>query len=142
MLAYSNRVNQLEYYFKLNDSGAQLRFPLTAATQNNDGTATLTAGGAIFATIAVGAHRVIRISGQKQPRYINGSVTVIVTSNTTCVTLKTLPLVGFVAGTGVLIYSPQFYTRILRMNVSKVSERKAGRPSGAFRGRSSVRVKV
>lgn len=116
---------------------------LTGAIQNADGTVTYTLslpafnGGQIAAQSKVAA----RITGQVQPPYLNGPLTVQVLTATTCRTIRPFPLVNFVPNTGRMILPPTAtYFSINQLAVEKVVKRGPGKPQGLYRGRSKNRL--
>lgn len=109
---------------------------ITNITQNADVTCTYTLGTNLFQGVPILTHAVVRVNGQKNPKQVNGTQTVVVTGANTCISLRELPVVGFVAGGGKMTYSSLTYKPITKLSVERVVSKRPGAPFGLYRGRS------
>jgi hypothetical protein len=114
---------------------------INTAVQNADGTITFGLTGFLFNGVAANTHVNVRINGQVAPPYLNGPLVVVVVNSQTCTTLRKIPLVGFVSGTGKMSASNvNVYRVITSLKVEKVVKRGPGRPFGLYRGRAKNRL--
>jgi hypothetical protein len=114
---------------------------ILTAVQQNDGTIIFGMSGFPFNAIAAQTHLNVRINGQVSPPYLNGPIVVVVLANNSCQTLRKIPLVNFVAGTGKMSASNvNVYRVITSLKVEKVVKRGPGRPFGLYRGRARNRL--
>lgn len=117
--------------------------PLTAMTQNGDGTATITVNDPVFASFLGPpvSNAAVTIRGQIQPPYVNGQMTVQPLTATTARTLRALPVVNFIPGNGkVRVNIATTYTVVAAMEVERIVKRGPGRPFGLYRGRAKNRL--
>lgn len=115
--------------------------PITNMVMGTDGIVTITAGSPIFAGLAVGSSLVVRVSKQRTPANINGTLTVYVKDASNVVTARPIAILPFIQGAGVIGYKTSQFIRINDLEIEGVTERKPGRPFGLYHGRQRNRVR-
>lgn len=109
------------------------------------GIVAFTLAAATFDAPAVGAipqHVNVRISGMIYNANLNGQMTVIVDSPTTCHSLRAVGMKTYVAPPNpVMIYNKPLTFKPVLLAIERVGERKAGRPFGTSVGRQKVKAR-
>lgn len=114
---------------------------ITNAVTGLDGLCTFTLGANLFNGIPVNSTKVVRVSRQRSPGNINGNVTVVVKSDTTCITVRPLSVNNFVAGTGKMRFTNVTLVPITDLVAQRIVTRRAGRPTDQSVGRAKARAR-
>jgi len=121
--------------------GGVVKAGITGMVQNNDGHVTFTMSENFFPEDFANKKYSVRVSGQAQPRNINGPLVVFATSRTVARSLRPIAINTFVAGNGVMSRSNLGLVQILSLVMERVVRRGAGRPFGLSAGRQRAQVR-
>ncbi len=118
--------------------GLKARIGITAVDTLPSGQLRYTLAAAFFAAPSIGKSVVCNIKGARGATNINGSQTVVITSTTTCESLRPIPTFAYQGGATMTTWTQQFFP-IETFRTLRAVERKAGRPSYQSPGRRRVR---
>ncbi len=124
-------------FISKNPTGSS-KVQVSAVTSAAGGQVIITTAGTPFAGLAVGTKVSVNLSQMAGCLNLNGPMTVVVSGNSTCQSLRRIPIFTY-AGGGSLNLSAHQFVAINTASTWRTIERRAGKPLFTSRGRSANR---